>query len=139
MIAILGLIIVVAVLFFGGGPNNDRLGFRYWQHPVAFKSYPKPGHGNTGKFLSFWTSLIRSGFTFVLGLELITIAAGESEAPRRNSPKGSKRFIYRLMVFYILGTLVISVKVSSDDPALLQALNNGTKDAGASPFVLGVK
>ena len=139
MIAILGLIIAGAVLFFSGGPNHDRLGSRYWQHPGASKSYPKPGLGNTGKFLAFWTSLIRSDFAFVLGLELITIVAGESEAPRRNVPKASKRFIYRLIVFYILGTLVISVMVSSDDPALLQAVSNSTKDAGASPFVLGIK
>jgi amino acid transporter len=139
VIAILGLIVVGVVLFFGGGSSHDRLGFRYWRHPGAFKSYPKPGLGNAGKFLAFWTSLIRSGFAFVLGPELITIAAGESEAPRRNIPKASKRFIYRLIVFYILGTLVISVLVSSDDPALLQAVSTGSKDAGASPFVLGIK
>ena len=29
--------------------------------------------------------------------------------------------------------------VSSNDPALLQAVSNGTKDVGASPFVLGIK
>ena len=80
MIAILGLIIVGAVLFFGGGPDHDRLGFRYWQHPVAFKSYPKPGLGNTGKFLAFWISLVRSGFAFVPGLELITIC-GRKRSP----------------------------------------------------------
>lgn len=138
-IVILGLIVLGIVLFFGGGPNHDRLGFRYWQHPGAFKSYPKPGLGNIGKVLAFWTSLIRSGFAFVLGPELVTIAAGESEAPRRNIPKASKRFIYRLVVFYVLGTLIISVTVSSDDPDLLQAVSAGTKDAGASPFVLGIK
>ena len=60
IIAILGLIILGVVLFFGGGPNHDRLGFRYWEHPGAFNSYPKPGLGNTGKFLAFWTSLIRT-------------------------------------------------------------------------------
>lgn len=139
ILAILGLIILGIVLFFGGGPSHDRLGFRYWQHPGAFKSYPNPGLGNMGRFLAFWTSLIRSGFAFVLGPELITIAAGESEAPRRNIPKASKRFIYRLVVFYVFGTLIISVTVSSDDPDLLQAVSRGAQDAGASPFVLGIK
>lgn len=92
-----------------------------------------------GKFLAFWTSLIRSGFAFILSPESITIAAGESEAPRRNIPKASKRFIYRLIVFYVLGTLVISVIVASNDPDLLQAISSGTTNAGASPFVIGIK
>lgn len=127
------------MLFFGGGPNHDRLGFRYWKDPEAFNSYPKPGLGNTGKFLAFWTSLVRSGFAFILSPETITIAAGECEAPRRNIPKATKRFIYRLMVFYVLGTLVVSVIVASNDAELLQAVSSGTTNAGASPFVIGIK
>ena len=135
----MGLIILGIVLFFGGGPNHDRLGFRYWRNPGAFNSYPKPGLGNTGKFFAFWTSLIRSGFAFILSPETISIAAGESEAPRRNIPKTSRRFIYRLVVFYVLGTLVVSVIVASNDPDLLQAVSRGTTNAGASPFVIGIK
>ena len=127
------------MLFFGGGPNHNQLGFRYWKDPRAFNSYPKPGLGNTGKFLAFWTSLIRSGFAFVLSPETITIAAGESETPRRNIPKASKRFVYRLIVFYVLGTLVVSVIVASNDADLLQAVSSGTTNAGASPFVIGIR
>ena len=139
IIAILGLIVLGIVLFFGGGPSHDRLGFRYWKDPGAFHSYPKPGLGNTGKFLAFWTSLIRSGFAFILSPETITIAAGESEAPRRNIPRASKRFVYRLIVFYVLGTLVVSVIVASNDADLLRAVSSGTTNAGASPFVIGIK
>ena len=139
IIAILGLIILGTVLFFGGGPKNDRLGFRYWKDPGAFNSYPKPGLGHTGKFLAFWTALIRSGFAFILSPETIAITAGESKAPRRNIPRASKRFVYRLIVFYVLGTLVVSVIVASNDTDLLQAVSSGTKNASASPFVIGIK
>ena len=139
IIAILGLIILGTVLFFGGGPNHDRLGFRYWKDPGAFNSYPKPGLGHTGKFLAFWTALIRSGFAFILSPETIAITAGESEAPRRNIPRTSKRSVYLLIVFYVLGTLVVSVIVASNDTDLLQAVSSGTKNAGASPFVVGIK
>ncbi|KAI9879874.1 MAG: hypothetical protein M1830_006726 [Pleopsidium flavum] len=137
IIAIIGLIILGVVLFFGGGPNHDRLGFRYWQHPGAFIPYATSG--NTGKFLAFWTALVRSGFAFILSPELVCICAGESEAPRRNIPKAASRFIYRLSVFYILGSLVISIMVASDDPLLLQAVSTGKTNAGASPFVLGIQ
>ncbi|KAL8672688.1 MAG: hypothetical protein Q9168_002848 [Polycauliona sp. 1 TL-2023] len=137
IIGILGLIVVGIVLFFGGGPNHDRLGFRYWQKPGAFIPYAAPG--NTGKFLAFWSALVKSGFAFILSPELIVLAAGETEAPRRNIPKAASRFIYRLMVFYILGSLVISVIVASDDKQLLQGVASKAGNAGASPFVIGIK
>lgn len=79
--AILGLIILKIVLFFGNDPKHDRLAFRYWQQPGAF--IPFATSDTTGKFLAFWTSLVKSGFAFVLGPELITIAAGESQAPKK--------------------------------------------------------
>lgn len=44
IIGILGLIVLGVVLFFGGGPNHDRLGFRYCG---AFIPFTAPG--NTGK------------------------------------------------------------------------------------------
>lgn len=43
------------------------------------------------------------------------------------------------MFFYILGTLVISVIVASDDELLLQGVESGKINAGASPFVIGIK
>ena len=42
-------------------------------------------------------------------------------------------------MFYVLGTLVVSVIVASNDPDLLQAVSSGTTNAGASPFVIGIK
>ena len=68
------------MIFFGGGPNHQRLGFYYWQNPGSFVPYKAPG--NTGNFLGFWYALIHSGFAFILSPELVAITAGESEAPR---------------------------------------------------------
>lgn len=137
ILAILGLIILGVVLFFGGGPNHDRLGFRYWQHPGAFN--PFVTEGNTGRFLAFWYSFIKSGFAFIMSPELITTAAGEAENPRRNIPKAADRFIYRLFAFYVLGTLVIGVTVAYNDPNLLSAVSSGGSGAGASPFVVAIQ
>ena len=37
LITICGLIILGIVIFFGGGPNQDRvLGFAYWENPGSF-------------------------------------------------------------------------------------------------------
>lgn len=131
IIAIVGLIILGVVIFFGGTPTHDRLGFRYWKHD-AFKEYIVTGA--SGRFCGFWNAVIRSGFSFIMSPELITISAGETEAPRRNVPKATNRFIYRLVFFYIVGSLVISCIVSSSDPLLM----NEHHDASASPFVIGI-
>lgn len=138
IIAIIGLIILGVVLFFGGGPNHDRLGFRYWEHPGAFKPY-LVSNVNTGRFLAFWTALIKSGFSFIFSPELITTAAGEAVSPRRNIPKATNRFIYRLFAFYVLGSLVIGVTVAYNDKSLLHGVASGGSGAGASPFVIGIQ
>lgn len=132
LITIMGLIILGIVLFFGGGPKHDRLGFRYWQNPGAFKHYMAPGQ--TGYFLAFWHAFVKAGFAFITSPELIAIAAGETVDPRRNIPKAAKRFVWRLAFFYGIASLVIGVIVPSDDPSLL-----GASNASASPFVIGIK
>ncbi|KZT19056.1 amino-acid permease inda1 [Neolentinus lepideus HHB14362 ss-1] len=137
ILGITSLIIIGVVLFFGGGPNHDRLGFRFWINPGAFREYLVDG--STGRFLGFWTALIRAGFAFMLAPELIIAAVGESEAPHRNIPKATRRFSYRLVIFYILGSLVIGIITPSNDPKLLQAIHSGKTGAGASPFVLGIQ
>lgn len=53
IIAIIGLIILGVVLFFGGGPNHDRLGFRYWEHPGAFVKPCLVPNINTSRILAF--------------------------------------------------------------------------------------
>jgi amino acid transporter len=90
--------------------------------------------GNTGKFLAFWTAFSRAGFAFITSPELIAISAGETIAPRRNIPKAARRFVYRLAIFYGLGSLVIGVIVPRNDPDLL-----GASNASASPFVIGIQ
>lgn len=143
LFAITGLIILGVVLFFGGGPNHDRLGFRYWKHDAfhEFGDWTSDPHvfvvrvgGSTGKFLSVWTAIIKSGFAFICSPELIAATGGECQAPRRNIPKAANRFIYRIAFFYMVGTLVISVIVSSNNPRLM----GSSSDASASPFVIGI-
>lgn len=136
IITILGIIILGVVIFFGGTPNHDRVGFRYWKHD-AFKEYLVTG--DSGRFCGFWNALVRSGFSFIMSPELITVCAGETEAPRRNIPKATRRFIYRLLFFYIVGSLVTGIMVSSNDKSLLSAVAQGKSDGAASPFVIGVQ
>ncbi|TKA39377.1 hypothetical protein B0A54_10396 [Friedmanniomyces endolithicus] len=134
LITIIGLVILSIVLFFGGGPSHDNLGFRYWSphNPGAFAPYlASSTNTTTSRFLAYWTATIRAGFAFILSPELLAVAAGEAIAPRRNLPKAARRYIYRLALFYGFGSLAIGILVPHDDSRLLSPDSN----ASASPFV----
>ncbi|OAA63128.1 proline-specific permease [Cordyceps fumosorosea ARSEF 2679] len=131
IVAILALLLIGLVIFFGGAPTHDRIGFRYWSHPGAFKPYLLSG--SAGRFLAVWDALIRAGFSYILSPELIATAAGECQAPRRNIPKAARRYIWRLLLFYVGGALVIGAIVPHNDVRLL-----GASNASASPFVIGI-
>ncbi|CCE64488.1 hypothetical protein TPHA_0H02850 [Tetrapisispora phaffii CBS 4417] len=137
ILCIMGLIILSFILFWGGGPSHDRLGFRYWKNPGAFAHHVTDG--SLGNFLDIYSGIIKGAFAFILGPELVALTSSECSDQRRNIAKASKRFIYRLMFFYILGTLAIGVIVAWNDPVLASALSNNTPGAGSSPFVIGIQ
>ncbi|KAF8601762.1 amino acid permease [Ceratobasidium sp. AG-I] len=133
VITITGLIILGIVLDLGGGPNHDRLGFRYWKNPGPFVQYAGIG-GAKGQFLGWWSVMTQAAFSFI-GTEIVAIAAGEAKNPRRNLPKAIRRVYIRILLFYIGGTLVIGLLVPSNHPRL----NLGSGDAAASPFVIAIQ
>lgn len=120
------------MLDLGGGPNHDRLGFRYWHHPgplVQFNGISGP----TGRFLGWWAVMTQAAFSFI-GTEIVAIAAGEAKNPRRNLPKAIRRVYIRILLFYILGTFVIGLLVPSDHPNL-----HLSSTAAKSPFVIAIQ
>ncbi|KAN0100779.1 amino acid-polyamine-Organocation superfamily protein [Tylopilus felleus] len=132
VLTITGLIILGIVLDLGGGPDHDRIGFRYWKNPGPFVQY-KGIAGAKGQFLGWWSVLDNAAFSFI-GTEIVAIAAGETKNPRRNLPRAIRRVYIRILLFYILGTLVIGLLVPSTNKSLL--LNSGT---AASPFVIAIE
>ncbi|KAK2751860.1 amino acid permease [Colletotrichum kahawae] len=133
VITIVGLLILSFILFWGGGPSHDRLGFRYWQHPGATKTMIVDG--DAGRFVAALSTLLSSVLPFTFSPEMIVVTAGEVQWPRRNLPKIARNFFWRLVVFYIGGTIAISVICPSD----ASALTNGGSGAASSPWVVGIK
>ena len=72
------------------------------------------------------------GFSFQ-GTELIGVAAGESENPAKNVPRAVRQVFWRILLFYVLAILVISLIVPYTDPKLLR---NDVADVSVSPFTL---
>ncbi|PAV20677.1 amino acid permease [Pyrrhoderma noxium] len=132
VITITAVIILGIVLDLGGGPNHDRIGFRYWKNPGPFVQY-EGIQGPTGRFLGWWAVMTQAAFSFI-GTEIVAIAAGEAKNPRRNLPKAIKRVYIRILLFYIGGTFVIGLLVASNNSSLT---NDGT--ATGSPFVIAIK
>ncbi|KAH8110671.1 amino acid permease [Phellopilus nigrolimitatus] len=133
VITIVGLIILGIVLDLGGGPNNDRIGFRYWRDPGPFVQFAGIA-GAKGRFLGWWAVMTQAAFSFI-GTEVVAIAAGEAKNPRRNLLKAIKRVYVRLCLFYIVGTFVIGLLVPSNNTDLLLT----TSTVARSPFVIAIK
>ena len=131
ILTIVGLLILALVLDLGGGPSHDRLGFRYWKHPGAMKEYI--GTGDTGRFLGLFSTLVNAAFSYG-GVEMVAVAAGEAANPRKNIPKAVRRVFWRILFFYVLGSLAIGVLVPSDDPSLLSQ----KPGAARSPWVIAI-
>lgn len=83
-----GLLLLAFILDVGGGPNHDRIGFRYWNNPGAMKEYRTTG--NTGRFLGLFSVLVNAAFSYA-GVEIVAVASGESKNPKRNLPKAARR------------------------------------------------
>ncbi|PGH19232.1 hypothetical protein AJ80_04097 [Polytolypa hystricis UAMH7299] len=133
VITLIGLLMLSFILFWGGGPRRNRLGFHHWKDPGAANTYIV--HGHAGRFAALLQCIVLSAFAFLFAPELIVTTAGEMQSPRYNIPRASRRFFYRLLFFYILGALSIGVICPSND----SRLTNGGAGAGSSPFVVGIK
>ena len=132
---IVGLIILMFIIMLGGGPNHDRIGFRYWKDPGLMLEYLETG--SLGRFLAFWKVFTQATFSYG-GSEMVVVAAGETENPRRNIPKAVRRVFWRIAIFYVLSIFLVSMCVSSRDPRLLNAIKQDAPGVAASPFVIAI-
>jgi amino acid transporter len=54
-----------------GGPNHDRIGFRFWKHPGAFAQFAGI-QGSKGQFLAWWAVMTQAAFSFI-GTEIVAV------------------------------------------------------------------
>lgn len=118
---IVGILMIIGILKGGEGT-----GWHNWQIGDA----PFVG--------GFWSMIgiaMIVGYSFQ-GTELIGIAAGESKDPEKNIPKSMKQVFWRILLFYVLAILVISLIIPYTDPSLS---SGSEKNIGMSPFTLTFK
>ena len=115
---VIGVMMIIGIMH--GAPNAGWHNWTIGDAPFA------------GGFASMIGVAMIVGFSFQ-GTELIGVAAGESENPGKNIPRAVRQVFWRILLFYILAILVISLIIPYTDPSLLR---NDVKDIGVSPFTL---
>ena len=90
--------------------------------------------GGAGQLWGFWASCCQA-FLSYSGVELIGIAAGETEKPRETLPKIVQHVSVRLVIYYVGVVLALGLSVSSNDPILRLIVTDGSY-AFYSPFTL---
>ena len=135
VLLIIGLIIFTFITMLGANPLNDRYGFRYWKDPGSFAELYYTG--DLGRFLGFLQCLIQAGFT-IAGPDYVSMAAGETENPRKVLPRAYNAVFYRLTTFFVLGSLCVGIVVPHNDPELVDAFTKAKPGAAASPYVVAM-
>ncbi|PYI57573.1 amino acid permease [Paenibacillus flagellatus] len=123
-VATIIIFIVVGLLMIVGIMGGEPVGFSHFTHGDA------PFHGG---WLAVFGAMMVAGFSF-LGSELVGVAAGETDDPRRTVPKAIRQVFWRILLFYVLAIGVIGLLLPYDDPAL--GGGGDLTDVASSPFTI---
>ncbi|KAK7531685.1 amino acid permease/ SLC12A domain-containing protein [Phyllosticta citribraziliensis] len=116
------VIFSMIVISAGGAPNHDAVGFRYWNaEPFT--------NGFKG-----WLSVMPTCIFAMSGGENSGLVASEMRNPRKSVPRAVSSIWVRLALFYLLGSLMITITVSPYNPDLF-----GGSGTNASPFVIAYR
>lgn len=90
------------IIDLGGVPGQGRLGFVYWKDPGPFAGAGlTPNIIGLDRFLGIVGVIVQAAYSFQ-GMELVAIAASETQSPRRNIAKAVRRVFLRICVFYMV-------------------------------------
>ncbi|CEH15335.1 amino acid permease [Ceraceosorus bombacis] len=126
ILAVLGFIILGAVITAGGAPDGRYRGGENWHNPGAFAN----------GFQGFCSIFVTAAFAFA-GTELVGLAAAETSNPRKEVPKACKQIFWRILVFYVVTLFLIGLIVPYTEPRLTSGATS--YDARASPFVIAIE
>ncbi|AET38374.1 amino acid permease Ecym_2664 [Eremothecium cymbalariae DBVPG len=123
VLMMVGFVILGIIINCGGAGNDGYIGARYWHTPGAFST------GFKGVCYVFCYAAFAYG-----GIEVMVLTASEQENPRKSIPSACKKVIYRILLIYMLTTLIVCFLVPYDAPELT---STGSASR-ASPFVIAI-
>ncbi|KAI0832919.1 amino acid permease/ SLC12A domain-containing protein [Trametes gibbosa] len=116
--------IIVGLIFNWGGVHG---------HPGPGLANFHNGQAFVGGFSAFAQTFVFAFYSFG-GVELVTLAAGESVNPQKSVPRAIRATFFRIVLFYILTILTIGLNINYQDPTLLSAAFDS--DVAASPITV---
>jgi lysine-specific permease len=122
-VAVIIIFIIAGSAMLLGVTQYKPGGFHNWTIGDA------PFHGG---WIAIFSAFMIAGFSFQ-GTEIIGVAAGESENPRETIPKAVKQVFWRILLFFVLSILVISLLIPYTSAQL------ASSDVTTSPFTLVFK
>ncbi|KAL6452145.1 SSY1 SPS-sensor component SSY1 [Candida maltosa Xu316] len=147
------MMVIMVVLNRGGFPNTPVLGFKYWNHSksdfennIIFGLFrpsfnlhdsgtDPPGvgiGGDKGRFLSLLTAILVVCYAYS-GTEVVCIAACEAKNPRKALPSATRRVFWRIIIFYVISSFLVTLNIYAGDPRLLR-YSSGSTGIDASQF-----
>ncbi|KAH7047575.1 arginine permease [Macrophomina phaseolina] len=121
-----GWIFVVIISFIvisaGGAPNHDAVGFRYWNSEPFTNGFKG------------WLSVMPTCIFAMSGGENSGLVASEMKNPKKAVPHAVSSIWVRLALFYLMGSLMVTITVSPNNPDLF-----GGSGTNASPFVIAYR
>ncbi|MGA8941645.1 MAG: amino acid permease [Thermoactinomyces sp.] len=100
--------------------------------PIGFRNFTIDKAPFPGGFMAIISVFMIAGFSFQ-GTELIGVAAGESENPRKNVPRAIRQVFWRILLFYTLTILVIGLILPYTHPNLV---GGDVDQIAKSPFTM---
>lgn len=118
------LFIIVGLIYDWGGVIG---------HPGPGLANFRNGQAFHGGFKAFAQTFVYAFYSYG-GVELVSLAAGESNRPHITIPRAVKATFFRIIFFYVLTMLTIGLCIAWNDPTLLNASSNS--DVASSPITV---
>ncbi|MGF7121095.1 aromatic amino acid:proton symporter (AAT family) [Rhodococcus sp. AG1013] len=126
--AIIGFLVVGVLLVFGLLPDTD---------PVGFTNLLGEGGFMPNGFAGVAAGLLVVAFAFG-GIEIVTIAAAESEDPERSIATAVRTVMWRISVFYIGAIGIMVLVLPWNDPGLQDGPFVAVLERANLPYVSGL-
>ncbi len=112
VLAVIAFIIIGGVAIFGIVPIQG-------QEAPFFSNFTNEGLLPTG-FIGVFVAMMTVVYAF-MGSEVVGVAAGETENPDKNIPRAIRTIVIRILLFYVLATIVLSAIVPWKEAGILES------------------
>lgn len=91
--------------------------------------------GPAGRLVSFWECCIEATVGYI-GIETLAITAAETEDPRKNMPAAARKVSRRIVLYYVVAAIALSLNVSAEDPIIDAVFQDSTISYGGAFVVM---